>query len=66
MKITFVHHFSLSYVGGGEKFLIETGLLLKKKGWDVEIRAFPIYRNNKHIWGLMSGINYIESWFHKV
>ncbi|MCR8455872.1 MAG: glycosyltransferase family 4 protein [Zestosphaera sp.] len=68
MKITFVHHFSLSYVGGGEKFLIEVCLLLKKKSWDVEIRAFPIYRNiyNKHIWGLMSGINYIENWFHKV
>ncbi|MEM4655246.1 MAG: glycosyltransferase family 4 protein [Thermosphaera sp.] len=68
MKIVFVHHFSLSYVGGGEKFLIETALLLRKKSWNVEIRALPIYRNkhNKHISEFLPKINYIERWFHKI
>lgn len=41
MKIAFCHHLSLSYFGGGEKWLIELANELVKRGYDVEIFALP-------------------------
>ena len=64
MKIVFAHHVSLSFVGGGEKFLINVSRLLKKRGYDVEIRSLPIHRRKKG-YPIPKEIRYKESSFHR-
>lgn len=66
MKIVLIHHFSLSYIGGGEKFIIEVYGLLRQRGHDVEVRALPIHDNVKHGWNFHEYMKYTESWFHKI
>lgn len=64
MKIVLAHHYSLTYVGGGEKFLIELVKFLVDRGHEVEVRALPI---NRRLGGfhVPSGVEYVESWFHR-
>ena len=70
MKVILAHTYSLSYLGGGEKFLIELGRLLRQRGLRVELRGLPINRR----WGrkrgshvrIPEGVNYREAWLHEV
>jgi glycosyltransferase involved in cell wall biosynthesis len=71
MKIVLCHHYSLSFYGGGEKFLLNLSRELIKKGHSVEIRALPITRRRdrmKYVAKVLAelGINYNEFWFRKV
>jgi len=47
MRIAFCHHLSLSYFGGGEKWLISVSKELAKRGHDVEIYALPFKLEGK-------------------
>jgi glycosyltransferase involved in cell wall biosynthesis len=71
MKIVLCHHYSLSFYGGGEKFLLNLSRELIKKGHSVEIRTLPIMRRRdrmKYVAKVLAelGIDYHEFWFHKV
>lgn len=62
MKIVFCHHFSLSYVGGGEKFVVEVARLLRNRGYDVEVRSLPLYRRRRI--ESIADLKYYEKFFH--
>jgi len=47
LKICFAHHLSLSYNGGGEKWVISTAKELVKRGHDVEIYSLPFLLDGK-------------------
>jgi len=47
LKISFAHHLSLSYFGGGEKWIISTVKELAKRGHNVEIFALPFLLDGK-------------------
>ncbi|RLG18523.1 hypothetical protein DRN63_01325 [Nanoarchaeota archaeon] len=63
MKVALLHHLSLSYVGGGEKFLLEVASFLRGRGHDVEIRSLPV---NKRKEGFKPprGVRWVEKFFH--
>jgi len=63
MRIVFAHHYSISYVGGGERFLLELARLLSERGYECEVRALPIRRGQ--ILPTFNGVNYVESWLHR-
>ena len=69
MKIAFCHHLSLSYNGGGEKWLANTAKYLAKRGHDVQVYALPILMDGKHKSNpneMLDGIPYKESFHSKV
>ena len=47
MRIAFCHHLSLSYYGGGEKWLIQLSNELVKRGHEVSIYALPFLLDGK-------------------
>ena len=63
MKICFCHHLSLSYGGGGEKWLTQLANELVRRGHEVEIRSLPIWKRGNEI-GLLSEVEYKEGFFH--
>ncbi|HUI86810.1 MAG TPA: glycosyltransferase family 4 protein [Nitrososphaerales archaeon] len=46
MKIAFCHYYSLSFGGGGERFVVESSDWLTKKGHAVSIHSVPFRRGN--------------------
>lgn len=69
MKIAFCHHLSLAYIGGGEKWVIQTANALKHKGHDVSIYALPFTMKgavNPEQLDQLEGIPYKEAYRHKV
>ena len=69
MKIAFCHHLSLSYGGGGEKWMIELARDLSRRGHDIEIYALPFTMKGGR--GLvpedeLDGISYHEGLLHNV
>jgi glycosyltransferase involved in cell wall biosynthesis len=69
MEISFCHHLSLKYVGGGEKWIINTAKEMQKRGHDVKVYALPFVlkgKTNPDQIKLLGDIPYKESYFHKV
>jgi glycosyltransferase involved in cell wall biosynthesis len=68
MRIAFAHHLSLSYGGGGEKWIINTANALAKKH-DVSIYALPILLDDKakiNVEEKLNGVPYTEGFHHKI
>lgn len=69
MRIAFCHHLSLSYYGGGEKWIIELSKELTKRGHDVRIYALPFLLDGKRKVNpskILGDIPYEEGLFHNV
>lgn len=69
MHIALCHHLSLSYFGGGEKFIISLAKELIKRGHDVEIYALPFLLDDKpkiNPKEVLEDIPYTEGLRHKV
>ena len=69
MRIAFCHHLSLSYYGGGEKWVINVAKELTRRGHEVEIYALPILLEGKPKINpneALDGIPYNEGFRHKV
>jgi glycosyltransferase involved in cell wall biosynthesis len=69
MNIAFCHHLSLSYFGGGEKWLVNTAKELVRRGHNVEIYALPFLLEGKRKVKpkeLLEDIPYSEGLRHKV
>jgi len=47
MRVSFCHHLSLSYFGGGEKWIISAAKELVKRGYEVEICALSLLLDGK-------------------
>jgi glycosyltransferase involved in cell wall biosynthesis len=69
IKISFAHHISISYGGGGEKWVINTAKALQERGHEVTVNALPFLLDGKpkinpkeHL----DGIPYKESYFHHI
>jgi glycosyltransferase involved in cell wall biosynthesis len=68
MKIAFCHHLSLSYYGGGEKWIINTAKELSKKH-DVSVHALPLLLDGKskvNPKDKLKDISYTESFHHTI
>jgi glycosyltransferase involved in cell wall biosynthesis len=65
MRVALCHHFSLSYGGGGEQFLIELGSYLASIGHDVEIHALPIGRKRGEV-KVPPEVLYCEKPMHRI
>jgi len=70
VKISFGHHLSLSYFGGGEKWIIQVANELASRGHEVDIHALPILLDGEpkvnprdH---LNPNIKYSEGYHHKL
>lgn len=63
MRLVFGHHLSLSYRGGGEKWLTQLANELTLRGHEVTIRALPIWKRDNPI-ELLPEIDYEEGYFH--
>jgi glycosyltransferase involved in cell wall biosynthesis len=46
MRIAIIHNHSLTYQGGGEKFVLRLAIALKRRGVDVIIHSIPIGRRD--------------------
>lgn len=68
MRIAFCHHLSLSYLGGGEKWITQLANELVKRGHEVEIRCLPftLEDGRKKIPHLLDEIIYREGYFHDI
>jgi glycosyltransferase involved in cell wall biosynthesis len=66
MKLALCHHYSLTFHGGGERFLIEFAKQLVKRGHTVTIQSLPFARRNVNINRWVQGIEYQEGFFHDI
>lgn len=65
MKISFGHHLSLTYRGGGEKWLTQLANELTCRGHDVTIRCLPFWKRDNPV-DLLPEIDYKEGYFHSL
>ncbi|HVP92264.1 MAG TPA: glycosyltransferase family 4 protein [Acidobacteriota bacterium] len=66
MKLALCHHYSLTFHGGGERFLIEFAKQLRKRGNRVTICALPFGHRDVDISNWLDGIEYHEGFLHDV
>lgn len=70
INITFCHHLAISkFLGGGEKWVINTAKALRERGHEVSICALPFTLNGKtktNLTEMLDGIPYKESYFHHI
>ena len=66
MRVALCHHYSLTFHGGGERFLIELGRQLMKHGHSAEICALPFGHRAINPEGWLHGIKHQEGWFHDI
>jgi len=66
MKVALCHHYSLTFYGGGERFLIDVANQLIKRGHEVAIYALPIGRRPVNLDMQLQGIEYHESFIHNI
>ncbi len=66
MKVALCHHYSLTFYGGGERFLIETANQLKRNGCKVAVYALPFERKPRNYEALPKDIEYHEGFLHKI
>lgn len=65
-KVALCHHYSLTFYGGGERFLIDAANQLTKTGYKVTIYSLPFGRRPVKLDGLLRGIEYNENFIHKI
>ncbi|MGQ9538772.1 MAG: glycosyltransferase family 4 protein [Candidatus Bathycorpusculaceae bacterium] len=65
-KVALCHHYSLTFYGGGERFLIDAANQLTKTGHKVTIYALPFGRRPVKLDGLLRDIEYNENFIHKI
>ncbi len=69
MRIALCLHISLTYGGGGEKWAWSVSRYLKKRGYDVEIRALPYTPHGRRVVDpakVLGDTPYYEAWTHTV
>ena len=66
MKVALCHHYSLTFHGGGERFLIDAAKQLIKRGHKVTIYALPFGRRPIDISETLQGIEYHEGFIHSL
>jgi len=66
MKVALCHHYSLTFHGGGERFLIDAANQLLKRGHEVVIYALPIGRKCVNLDMSLQGIEYHENLIHNI
>lgn len=66
MKVALCHHYSLTFYGGGERFLIDVANQLIKRGHEVAIYALPIGRRPVNLDMQLQGIEYHEGFIHNI
>jgi glycosyltransferase involved in cell wall biosynthesis len=66
MKLALCHHYSLTFHGGGERFLIEFAKQLTKRGHQATIHALPFGHRNVYTSEFLQGIEYQEGFFHNI
>lgn len=69
LKICFCHHLSLSYYGGGEKWIIQLANELRNRGHNIEIHSLPLLLEGKRKINpqtYLEGIPYSEGWRHSI
>jgi glycosyltransferase involved in cell wall biosynthesis len=69
MRVNFCHHISLKYIGGGEKWIINTSKALRERDHEVKVYALPFVLKGKQDPNqikLLDGIPYKESYFHHI
>jgi glycosyltransferase involved in cell wall biosynthesis len=64
MDVAFFHHYSLTFGGGGERFIAELSNFLSGRGHSVEVHALP-FRRRKAALGLGEDVPYCEKWLHR-
>ncbi len=64
MRIALCHHYSLTFQGGGERFLLETARQLTKRGHEVAIYALPFGKRPVNLLEQLEGIEYHENLMH--
>jgi hypothetical protein len=69
MKIAICTHLSLSYMGGGEREMVELANELARRGHEVEFYSLPFLMGSKpkvdpH--RILEGVPYHEGWTHKI
>lgn len=65
-KVALCHHYSLTFHGGGERFLIDVASQLIKTGHRVAIYALPFGRRPVKLEGLPREVKYVENFVHKI
>ena len=69
MKIVFCHHLSLSYDGGGEKWIVQLSRELMNRGHSIEIFCLPFKLKDGGAYDFkrdLGNIPYHEGYFHYV
>jgi glycosyltransferase involved in cell wall biosynthesis len=66
MKVALCHHYSLTFHGGGERFLIELARQLEESGHKAEIYALPFGHRPINTDKQLHGINHQEGLFHDI
>lgn len=64
--VALCHHYSLTFHGGGERFLIDVANQLTKAGYKVAIYALPFERRPVKLEGLPRDVEYKENFVHKI
>jgi glycosyltransferase involved in cell wall biosynthesis len=65
-KVALCHHYSLTFHGGGERFLIDVANQLIKTGHKVAVYALPFGRRPVKLDGLPREVEYKENFIHKI
>jgi glycosyltransferase involved in cell wall biosynthesis len=65
MKVALMHHYSLTYGGGGERFITELATYLSSRGHAVEVHALPWGRKGARV-DLPEQVLYCERSIHRV
>ena len=65
MKIDFGHHLSLTYQGGGEKWLTQLANELSLRGHEVSVYCLPFWKKTRTV-QLLPEVSYHEGYFHKL
>jgi len=64
--IALCHHYSLTFHGGGERFLIDAANQLTKAGYKVNIYALPFERRPTKLKDLRKEVEYKENFIHRI
>ncbi len=66
MKVALCHHYSITFHGGGERFLIDVANQLTKAGHEAVIYALPLARRPINLDASLKGVEYHESLIHHI
>jgi len=66
MRVALCHHYSLTFHGGGERFLIDAAKQLIKRGHKAVIYALPFKNRPINLDESLHGIEYHESFIHRI